>query len=66
MSKTVATQAAALVLSALATFAVVAGANGIATHEYATADALATAQGATTQVAAIQTVVVVGHRIAKA
>ena len=54
-------QAAAVVLSALMTLAVVAGMNGIATKQYATADALAMAPYGQTHVA-VQHVTVVGHR----
>ena len=55
-------QAAALVLSALMTLAVVAGMNGIATKQYAAADSLAMAQYGQTHVA-LQHVTVVGHRV---
>jgi ABC-type amino acid transport system permease subunit len=61
MTKTT-TQAAALVLSALMTLAVVAGMNGIATKQYAAADSLAMAQYGQTHVA-LQHVTVVGHRV---
>ena len=54
-------QAAALVLSALATLGIVAGANGLATHQYAAADSLAMAQYGQAHVA-VQHVVVVGRR----
>jgi hypothetical protein len=64
MTKTLAAQAASLVLSVLATVGVFAGVNGLATHEYAAADALAMVRQGGTQVA-VQTVVVVGHRLAK-
>jgi hypothetical protein len=64
MTKTT-VQAASLVLSALMTLGIVAGANGIATHEYAAADALAMAQDGEMKVA-VQQVVVVGHRGARA
>ncbi|MDP9123257.1 MAG: hypothetical protein M3N82_01415 [Pseudomonadota bacterium] len=60
MTKTT-TQAAALVLSALMTLAVVAGMNGIATKQYAAADSLAMAPYGQTHVA-VQHVTVVGHR----
>ena len=60
MTKTT-TQATALVLSALMTLSVVAGMNGIATKEYAAADALAMAPYGQTHVAQ-QTVTIVGHR----
>jgi len=60
MTKTI-PQAAAIVLSALTTLAVVAGMNGIATKQYAAADALAMAPYGQTHVA-VQHVVVVGHR----
>jgi ABC-type amino acid transport system permease subunit len=55
-------QAAALVLSALMTLAVVAGMNGIATKQYAAADSLVMAQYGQTHVA-LQRVIVVGHRV---
>ena len=54
-------QAAAIVLSTLMTLAVVAGMNGIATKQYAAADALAMAPYGQAHVA-VQHVVVVGHR----
>ena len=54
-------QAAALILSALMTLAVVAGMNGIATKQYAAADSLAMAQYGQTHVA-LQRVTVIGHR----
>ena len=54
-------QAAAIVLSALMSLAVVAGMNGLATSQYAAADALAMAPYGQTHVA-VQTVTVVGHR----
>jgi hypothetical protein len=60
MTKTT-SQAAALVLSALMTLAVVAGMNGIATKQYAAADSLAMAPYGQTHVA-LQHVIVVGHR----
>jgi len=62
MTKTTA-QFAALALSALMTFGVVAGMNGIATKEYVAADRLALAQDGVTQVA-LQQVIVIGHRAA--
>ena len=60
MTKTT-TQAAALALSALMTLAIVAGTNGIATKQYAAADALAMAPYGQTHVA-MQHVTVVGRR----
>ena len=60
MTKTTA-QAAALVLSACATFGVFAGANGLATHQYAASDSLAMAQYGQTHVA-VQRVTIVAHR----
>jgi hypothetical protein len=60
MTKTT-TQAAAAVLSALVTLAVVAGMNGIATSQYAKADSLVMASAGSTQVA-LQRVTIVGHR----
>jgi len=61
MTKTT-TQAAAAVLSVLMTLAVVAGMNGIATRQYMAAERVAQANAGTTQVAAVQRVVIVGHR----
>jgi len=63
MSKTTA-HAAAAALSALMALAVVAGMNGIATKQYAAAERVAQANAGSTQVAAVQRVVIVGHRIA--
>ena len=63
MTKTTA-QAAAAVLSALMTLAVVAGMNGIATRQYASAERVAQVAADATQVAAVQRVVVVARRIA--
>jgi hypothetical protein len=60
MTKTTA-QIAAFALSALVTLGIVAGMNGIATKEYAAADALAMAPYGQTHVAQ-QTVTIVGHR----
>jgi hypothetical protein len=60
MTKTT-TQAAAIVLAALMTLAVVAGMNGIATKQYAKADSLAMAPYGLTHIA-MQHVTVVGHR----
>ena len=60
MTKTTA-QAAALVLSVLMTAATVVGMNGIATKQYAAADALAMAPYGQAHVA-VQHVVVIGHR----
>ena len=60
MTKTT-TQAAALVLAALMTLAVVAGMNGIATKQYAKADSLAMAPYGQTHVA-VQHVTIVGRR----
>ncbi len=56
------TKIAALALSALMTLAVVTGMNGIATSQYAAADALALAAEGQTNVA-IQQVIVIGHRV---
>ena len=61
MTKTI-TQAAAIVLSALMTLAVVAGMNGIATKQYAAAERVAQVAADATQVAAVQRVVVVARR----
>ena len=52
---------AAFALSALMTFGVVAGMNGIATKQYAAADSLAMAPYGQAHVA-VQHVTVVGHR----
>ena len=60
MTKTTA-QFAALALSALMTLGVVAGVNGLATQQYAAADALAMAPYGQTHVA-VQHVTVVGRR----
>jgi hypothetical protein len=60
MTKTT-TQTAALALSALMTFGVVAGMNGIATKQYAAADALAMAPYGQSHVA-MQHVTIVGRR----
>jgi ABC-type amino acid transport system permease subunit len=60
MTKTT-TQAAALVLSALMTLAIVAGMNGIATKQYAAADSLAMAPYGQAHVA-VQHVTIVGRR----
>ena len=54
-------QAAALVLSALMSLAVVAGMNGLATTQYAKADSLAMAAYGQTHIA-VQHVTIVGHR----
>jgi hypothetical protein len=56
-------QAAALALSAILTLGVFAGANGLATQQYAKADALAMAPYGQAHVA-VQHVVVVGRRAA--
>jgi hypothetical protein len=60
MTKTTA-QFAALALSALVTLGIVAGANGIATTQYAAAARIALASADQTQVA-VQRVIVIGHR----
>jgi uncharacterized membrane protein YcjF (UPF0283 family) len=60
MTKTT-TQAAAFILSALMSLAVVAGMNGLATAQYARADSLAMAPYGLTHVA-VQHVTVVGRR----
>ena len=62
MTKTTA-QVAAFALSALMTFGVFAGTNGIATKQYAAADSLAMAPYGQAHVA-LQHVIVVGHRAA--
>ncbi len=63
MTKTTA-QAAATVLSALMTLAVVAGMNGIATRQYTSAERVAQVAADATQVAAVQRVVVTARRTA--
>ena len=63
MTKTTA-QAAAAVLSVLMTLAVVAGMNGIATKQYATAERVTQVAADATQVAAVQRVVVTARRSA--
>ena len=60
MTKT-APRAAALVLSAVVTLGVFAGANGLATQQYAKADTQVMAQYGQVHVA-VQRVTVVGHR----
>jgi hypothetical protein len=60
MTKTTA-QIAAFALSALMTFGIVAGVDGIAAKQYAAADALAMAAYGQTHVA-MQHVTVIGHR----
>jgi len=60
MTKTL-PQAAAVVLSALMSLAIVAGVNGIATLQYAKADSLAMAPYGQAHVA-MQHVTIVGHR----
>ena len=61
MTKTTA-QAAAAVLAALMTLAVVAGMNGLATKQYAAAERVAQVAADATQVAAVQRVVVTARR----
>ena len=61
MTKTT-TQIAALALSVFMTTATFAGVNGLATKEYAKADALAMAPYGQAHVA-VQHVTIVGHRI---
>ena len=65
MTKT-ASQITALALSALVTLATVAGVDRLALHQYVAADALVAAQSMSMQTLAVQNVVVVGHRVAKA
>ena len=60
MSKTIA-QTAAVALSAIISFGVIAGMNGLATAQYAKADSLAMAPYGQTHVA-VQHVTIVGHR----
>ncbi len=54
-------RAAAIALAAFVSFGILAGANGLATQQYAAADALAMAQYGQQHVA-VQRVLVVGHR----
>ena len=61
MTKTTA-QAAALAFSALVTFGIVAGSNGLATTQYAAAERVAQVAADVTQVAAVQRVVVTARR----
>ena len=61
MTRTTA-QAAALALSALVTFGTIAGANGLATKQYAAAERVAHVAADATQVAAVQRVVVTARR----
>jgi hypothetical protein len=61
MTRTTA-QAAALALSTLVTLGIVAGANGLATKQYAAAERVAQVAADATQVTALQRVVVIGHR----
>ena len=62
MTKTQTTaQFAAIALSALMTFGIVAGVNGLATMQYAAADSLAMAPYGQTHVAQ-QHVTIIGHR----
>ena len=63
MTKTTA-QFAAAALAALMTIGTVAGMNGIATRQYASAERVAQVAADATQVAALQRVVVVAHRAA--
>ena len=63
MTKTTA-QFAAFTLSALMTLGIVAGMNGIATRQYSAAERLAQQAADTTQVAAVQRVVIVARRAA--
>ena len=63
MTKTTA-RFAAFALSALMTFGVVAGMNGIATKQYAAAERVVQVAADATQVATLQRVVVVAHRAA--
>ena len=60
MTKTT-TQAAAAILSALMSLAIIAGMNGLATTQYAQADSLAMAPYGLTHVA-VQHVTIVGRR----
>jgi hypothetical protein len=60
VSKTIA-QTAAVALSAIISFGVIAGMNGLATTQYAKADSLAMAPYGQTHVA-VQHVTIVGHR----
>ena len=61
MTTTTTVRTAAIVLSALVSFGIVAGANGLATQQYAAADTLAMAQYGQQHVA-MQHVVVTARR----
>jgi hypothetical protein len=60
------TQAAFFILSALVTLGAFAGVNAIAAHEFVAADERVMALADATQMAAIQRVEIIGHRVAKA
>jgi hypothetical protein len=67
MTKSIAAQAVSFVLAALATLGTLAGVNGIAMHQFTAADTqVMMTQGETTDRVAAQSVVIVGHRVAKA
>ena len=66
MTKTLALQATAAVLSVFMTVGTFACVTSIAKHEVVQANAVATAKAAQLPHLAAQTVVIVGHRIAKA
>lgn len=65
MTQTIATQAASLTFAALMTVGTLMGVSGVAAHQRVASEALAMQQGPL-QVAAIQTVVVIGHRAQRA
>jgi hypothetical protein len=66
MTSTTVAQAASLVLSALVTLGTLAGVDRIATHQFTAADTRVMTQGETMDEVAVQSVVIVGRRIAKA
>jgi hypothetical protein len=66
MTKSIAAQAVSFVLAVLVTVGTLAGVNGIAAHQFTTADTQVMTQGETTDRVAVQSVVIVGRRIAKA
>jgi hypothetical protein len=63
MTKTIASQAVAAVLAVTATFATASGVTHIASQQFATAEKAAMSQTGE-QVASVQHVVVVAHRLA--
>jgi len=65
MTKTFATQAASIALSALVTLAAFTSVGAIATHQHQAAESVALEQSMI-QTASLQNVVVIGHRTARA